>query len=74
MISLAKEVTDAEIEASAKYFSSLKPKSVITVREAETVPKTHVSAWHLVATTTGAQDFNLRPRGPMEAAQILLCH
>jgi cytochrome c553 len=46
MIGLAKEITDAEIEAAAEYFSSLKPRTNIKVVETETVPQTFVSSWH----------------------------
>jgi cytochrome c553 len=46
MIGLAKDITDAEIEAAAEYFSSIKPRANISVIEANTVPKTFVSSWH----------------------------
>jgi cytochrome c553 len=53
MISLSQQATDADIEEAAKYFSSIKFKRIIKMRESETVPKTQVSAWYLVPTTTG---------------------
>lgn len=39
---------DQEIQAAAKYFSSLKLKPWIRVVETETVPKTYVAGWMLV--------------------------
>lgn len=53
MMSLSQQVTDADVDEAAKYFSSLKFKPIINVRESETVPKTQVSAWYLVAAPTG---------------------
>jgi cytochrome c553 len=47
MISLAKAATDAEIQAAAEYFSSLKPRATIKVIETDTVPKTRVAGWFL---------------------------
>jgi cytochrome c553 len=47
MISTAKAINDPEIEAAATYFSALKPRPAITVVEAENVPKTQVTGWHL---------------------------
>jgi cytochrome c553 len=42
MIGIAKNVTDAEVEEAAAYFSKLKPASFVTVTEAATVPETNV--------------------------------
>jgi cytochrome c553 len=53
MTALSQQATDAEIDEAAKYFASLKLKSIIKVREVDTVPKTQVSAWYLVATKDG---------------------
>jgi cytochrome c553 len=53
MIALAKEATDEEVEAAAKYFSAVKYKPVIKVRETATVPKARVAAWYLVPTGQG---------------------
>jgi cytochrome c553 len=47
MVSLAKAATDAEVASAAAYFSSLKPRKVITVTETNVVPKTHVANWFL---------------------------
>jgi cytochrome c553 len=46
--SLAKAITQAELEAAATYFSAIKPRSIVRVVEASMVPRTAVSAWHLV--------------------------
>jgi len=56
MISLAKAATDAEVEAAAAYFSALKPRAVIKVVEADTVPRTYVTGWHLAASSTGGRE------------------
>lgn len=42
MILLVKDITEAEIDQAAAYFSSLKPQTFMKVVEAETVPKTVV--------------------------------
>jgi cytochrome c553 len=56
MISLAKDATDAEVNAAAAYFSSLKPRSNIRVVETDTVPKTSVAGWFLAASTGGDRE------------------
>jgi cytochrome c553 len=53
---LAAAVTDEEVAAAAAYFSSIKPRSVIRVRESETVPKTVVAAWFLVPDPAGGSE------------------
>jgi cytochrome c553 len=45
--------TDAEVEAAAAYFSSLKPRLNVKVVETDTVPKTFIMANHLAALKTG---------------------
>lgn len=47
MIAVSKVVSDEEIQAAAAYFSSLKPKAVMRVVEADMAPKTYVHGWHL---------------------------
>ena len=47
MSSLAKKLTEAEIEASAAYFAALTPVSFIKVVESPIVPRTAVSGWML---------------------------
>ncbi|MDB5631714.1 MAG: cytochrome C-binding protein [Tardiphaga sp.] len=53
---LAANVTDAEVQAAAAYFSALKPRAVIRVVETEMVPKTIVSGWFLTALNTGERE------------------
>jgi|ERR1700722_3592626 len=50
MIGVSATANDDEIQAAAKYFSALKPRSWIRVVETETVPKTHIAGWMLVVT------------------------
>jgi cytochrome c553 len=47
MISTAQAIDDQEIEAAAAYFSALEPRAAIRVVEAESIPKTKVTGWHL---------------------------
>lgn len=54
--SLAKAVTEAEVEAAAAYFSSVKPRSIVKVVEADTVPKTYVTGWHLAVMKGGEKE------------------
>ncbi len=54
--SLAKAVTDAEVEAAAAYFSAVKPRSIVSVLETDTVPKTYVTGWHLAVMKTGEKE------------------
>ena len=48
--------TDAEVEAAAAYFSSLKPRTIMKVVETDTVPKTFITANHLAAVSTGERE------------------
>ncbi len=50
---LAKAVTQDEIEAAAAYFSSIRPRSIVRVVEASSVPRTFVAGWFLAAGKTG---------------------
>jgi cytochrome c553 len=52
----AKAITDSEVEAAAAYFSSVKPRSIVKVIEADTVPKSHVTGWFLAAVSTGEKE------------------
>jgi len=45
MTRVAKTATDEEVAQAAAYFSSLKPRKLITVVETEVVPKSYVAAW-----------------------------
>jgi cytochrome c553 len=56
MISLSKDITAAEVEAAAAYFSALKPRSNIRVIETDAVPKTFVAGWFLAASNTGEKE------------------
>jgi len=54
MITSAKSATDAEVEAAATYFSSLKQVARIRVQESATAPQTFVAGWFLAASPGGA--------------------
>lgn len=56
MIAVAKAVSDTDLNAAAKYFSALQRKPWIRVVETNTVPKTLVAGWILVATRAGATE------------------
>ncbi|HEV8647516.1 MAG TPA: c-type cytochrome [Burkholderiales bacterium] len=56
MIAVAKAVGDVDLKAAAEYFSTLRPKPWIRVIETNTVPKTHVAGWMLVASEAGATE------------------
>jgi cytochrome c553 len=56
MISLTKAATDAEIEAAAAYFSSLKTRAVIRVVEGDSIPRTYVTGWHFAVMGKGEQE------------------
>src|SRR5260370_40338078 len=56
MITAAKAITDAEIEATAEYFSALTPRAAIKVVESETAPKTRVAGWFLAALPGGGTE------------------
>jgi cytochrome c553 len=45
MGSIGKAATDEEVASAAKYFSSLKPRKLITVIETKEVPRTYVAGW-----------------------------
>jgi cytochrome c553 len=52
---LVKGITDAEVEAAAKYFSSVKARSNVGVVEAEEVPKTYFTLASYMATLKGGE-------------------
>ena len=56
MISLSKDITDAEVQAAAAYFSALKPRANIRIVETDTVPRTFVAGWFLAASKTGERE------------------
>ena len=53
MISIAKLVSEEDTKIAAAYFSGLKPGPWIRVVETDTVPKTKVGGWMLVADDSG---------------------
>lgn len=53
---LAAAVNDDEVASAAAYFSALKPRANIHVRESETAPKTVVAAWFLVPDPSGGSE------------------
>lgn len=56
MIGLAKPITDAEIEAAAGYFSSLRPRKRIKVIESDTAPKAFVAGLLWAASAGGERE------------------
>jgi cytochrome c553 len=56
MIAVAKATTDAEVEAAAAYFSSLKPKETIKVVETDTVPVTEIARVFYTAAKSGGTE------------------
>jgi cytochrome c553 len=56
MTAIAKATTDAEVRAAADYFSALKPKPVIKVVEADTVPVTQVARFFYTAVANGGTE------------------
>jgi cytochrome c553 len=56
MITHETKATSQEIAAAARYFAGLPRKPWIRVIETNTVPKTHVSGWMLVADTPAAME------------------
>ena len=53
---LAKAITDAELEAAATYFASIKPRSIVRVVESATAPQAVVTAWYYSAVPGGEQE------------------
>ncbi len=56
MIGVAKGATEAEVKVAAEYFAALKPRPWIRVVETDTVPKTKVAGWMLVAAEAGVAE------------------
>ena len=52
---IAKGITDAEVEAAATYFSSVKARSNVSVVEADEVPKTYVTMASYLAVLKGGE-------------------
>ena len=51
-----KSVTEAELQVAAEYFSSIKPRSIVRIVEADTVPKTYITGSHLAIEKTGGTE------------------
>lgn len=56
MIAVAKLVSEEDAKIAAEYFASLKPAPWIRVVETETVPKTIVGGWMLIADGSGGTE------------------
>lgn len=50
------KATPGDVRAAAEYFAALQPRPWIRVVETDTVPKTHVSGWMLVANEDGEME------------------
>jgi cytochrome c553 len=72
MTAIAKAATDAEVQAAAAYFSSLKPKSVIKVVEADTVPVTQIArVFYMLVKDGGTEPIGERiVEVPVDVAQF----
>jgi cytochrome c553 len=56
MTAIAKAATDAEVQAAAAYFSSLKPKPNVKVVETDTVPATQIARVFYTITKNGGTE------------------
>ena len=56
MVAVAKLVSEEDTKIAAEYFASLKPAPWIRVVETETVPKTKVGGWMLIADDSGGRE------------------
>ena len=56
MIGLSKPITDAEVEATAAYFSALKPRKRIKVVESDMVPKSYIAGLVWAAGENGERE------------------
>jgi cytochrome c553 len=72
MTAIAKAATEAEAQAAASYFSSLKPKSTIKVVEADTVPATQIArVFYMLAKDGGTETIGERiVEVPVDVAQF----
>lgn len=72
MTAIAKAATDAEVQAAAAYFSSLKPKSTIRVVEADTVPATQIArVFYMLVKDGGSEPIGERiVEVPVDVAQF----
>jgi len=56
MVAVAKQVSEEDAKIAAEYFASLKPAPWIRVVETETVPRTKVGGWMLIADDSGGTE------------------
>ena len=56
MTAAAEAITDAEVQAAAAYYAALKPKRIIKVVEADTVPKTYIARLFFVKQADGGTE------------------
>jgi cytochrome c553 len=56
MIAVSKAVSDEDLRVAAEYFASLKPQPWIRTSETDTVPKTRVGGWMLIAAEGGGTE------------------
>jgi cytochrome c553 len=56
MVAVAKLVSEEDAKVAAEYFASLKPAPWIRVVETDTVPKTKVGGWMLIADGSGGTE------------------
>jgi cytochrome c553 len=72
MTAIAKAATDAEVQAAAAYFSSLKPRANIKVVETDTVPATQIArVFYTIAKNGGTEPIGERiVEVPVDAEQF----
>jgi cytochrome c553 len=72
MTAIAKAASDAEVQAAAAYFSSLKPKPNIRVVETDTVPATQIArVFYMIAKDGDAEPIGERiTEVPVDVAQF----
>jgi cytochrome c553 len=56
MLGLSKQITDAEVEVAATYFSALRPRKRIKVVETDSAPKAYVAGLLWAAVETGERE------------------
>ena len=56
MEKVAMNISDAEVQAAAAYFASLKPKQIIKVVESDTVPKSYIERNFWVTSKSGGTE------------------
>ncbi len=56
MIAVAQRVSEQDVRIAASYFAALKPAPWIRVVETDTVPKTRVGGWMLIADESGGTE------------------